>query len=405
MDETLISAESHAVLWAFIALGVAVSIYLEQKYRWAARLSGPVVALLIAMALSSSRILPGSSPAYDFVGDWLAPLSIPLLLFRANLKEIFRVGGRLFFIFHLSAVGTLIGVLVAFAVMKGWLGSPTTEMASGMMMASYIGGGVNFMAMKSSYDVPEAVANPLIVADNFVMAAMFVLMLGIASNAWIRKRFPHPHSQDVSSSQETGVNSTEAHWKRKDISLSDIAWALGIAFGILALAKTLQSWITAGFGDVEQASLLVRLLQILCTNLFVLLTMLTLFVATFFSRQLEQIHGPEELGAYMLLVFLFTLGLPADLFSVLTKAPSFFVFCGIIAGINLLWTLVIGKLFKLNIEEIVIAVNANLGGAPSAAAVAISAGWNRLVFPGILVGIWGYVIGTPMGILIMELLV
>ena len=402
MNTPLISPDNHAVLWAFIAIGVAVSILLEQKYKWAARLSGPVVALLIAMSLSSARILPGSSPAYDFVGDWLAPLSIPLLLFRANLREIFRIGGRVFFIFHLSAVGTFLGVLVAYATMKSVLGSPTTEMASGMMMASYIGGGVNFMAMKSSYDIPESVANPLIVADNFVMAAMFVLMLGIASNAWIRKRFPHPHSKDAD--QTGGQSIAEAHWKRKDISLSDIAWALGIAFGILALAKSAQGWISSGFGDVSQAPLFMRLAEVLFTNLFVLLTLITLTVATLFARQLERINGTEELGAYMLLLFLFILGLPADLFSVLTQAPMFFVFCGVIAVVNLGWTLILGKLFKLNIEEIVIAVNANLGGAPSAAAVAISAGWGKLVLPGILVGIWGYVIGTPLGILIMELI-
>ena len=50
------------------------------------------------------------------------------------------------------------------------------------------------------------------------------------------------------------------------------------------------------------------------------------------------------------------------------------------------------------LEELVIAINANLGGPPSAAAMAISAGWPRLV----LIGIWGYVIGTPVGILIVE---
>ncbi|MFP6896412.1 MAG: DUF819 family protein [Roseibacillus sp.] len=54
------------------------------------------------------------------------------------------------------------------------------------------------------------------------------------------------------------------------------------------------------------------------------------------------------------------------------------------------------------LEELVIAINANLGGPPSAAAMAISAGWPRLVLPGILIGIWGYVIGTPVGILIVE---
>jgi predicted PurR-regulated permease PerM len=34
----------------------------------------------------------------------------------------------------------------------------------------------------------------------------------------------------------------------------------------------------------------------------------------------------------------------------------------------------------------------------------ISKGWSRLVLPGILVGLWGYVIGTPIGILLITAL-
>src|SRR5436190_5270196 len=84
---TLISPDDHATLWALIAIGTAVAIWLEHTYRWAAKLSAPVLALLIAMLLSNTRIVPADSPAYDFVGNWLVPLAIPLLLFRANLRE------------------------------------------------------------------------------------------------------------------------------------------------------------------------------------------------------------------------------------------------------------------------------------------------------------------------------
>lgn len=63
-----------------------------------------------------------------------------------------------------------------------------------------------------------------------------------------------------------------------------------------------------------------------------------------------------------------------------------------------------GKLLRFNLEELLLAVNANLGGAPTAAAMAVSAGWPRLVLPGILVGIWGYVIATPIGVLVVEFL-
>src|SRR5687767_2027367 len=92
---TLIKPDDYSTLWAVLITGTCLSIWLEQKYRWAAKLSGPVVALLIAMALSNTGIMPTDSPAYDFVGTWLIPLAIPLLLFRANVFHIFRTTGRM----------------------------------------------------------------------------------------------------------------------------------------------------------------------------------------------------------------------------------------------------------------------------------------------------------------------
>lgn len=398
---TLIPATDHASLWALIASGTAAAIWLEQNYRWAAKLSGPVLALLIAMALANTRIVPTESPAYDFVGDWLVPLAIPLLLFRANLREILRTGGRMFLVFHLSTVGTLLGTFLAVWLLRGRLGSPDTEHAAGMMAASYIGGGVNFLAVKASYGVRAEVTNPLIVADNFVMAGIFVTLLGIAANGWFRARYPHPHSVDADAAAAGNLAAT--HWQRKGISLIDVAKAFAFAFVAIALAG-LAGRITKGaFGDTSHAGTGMQMLAVLCTNKFVLLTSVTLALATVFARPLKEVNGPEEFGSYLLSLFLFTMGLPADLVSVVTQAPLFFVFCGIIAVVNLTFTLGIGRLLRLNLEELLLAVNANLGGAPSAAAMAIGAGWPRLVLPGILVGIWGYVIGTPIGVLVVEL--
>lgn len=400
---SLISPDNHVTLWGVIALGTATAIWLEQKYRWAARLSAPVVALVIAMVLSNVRIAPAAAPAYDFIGDWLVPLAIPLLLFRANLREIIRSGGRLFLIFHISAVGTILGTFGAVIALKGSIGSPETEQAAGLMAGSYMGGSVNFTAVKESYEVGEAtVSNPLIVADNFVMAVMFVVLLSIASSAFFRKRFPHPHSKDADST--AARNLAAEHWKRKEISLLDIARAFAFAFAAFAVAELLRRLIVCGLGDPSGASLTQQMIANLITNKFVIITFVSLAMATLFAKPMSQVNGPEEFGSYLLAVFLLTLGFPADLLTVFRDAPLFFLFCGIIAVVNLAFTLSIGRLFRCNLEELLLAVNANLGGAPSAAAMAVSAGWPKLVTPGILVGVWGYVIGTPAGIMILEIL-
>ena len=123
------------------------------------------------------------------------------------------------------------------------------------------------------------------------------------------------------------------------------------------------------------------------------------------NRQLGRrrgVHGADELGAYLLYIFFFVIGLRADLLEVIRNVPVLFVFCLVMAVTNLLFTLSVGKLLKLNLEELLLSVNATLGGAPSAGAMAISRGWTNLVLPGILAGIWGYVIGTFIGIVVTE---
>jgi hypothetical protein len=51
-----------------------------------------------------------------------------------------------------------------------------------------------------------------------------------------------------------------------------------------------------------------------------------------------------------------------------------------------------------------LASNANIGGPTTAAGMAISQGWYRLVGPCMLVGTFGYVIGTYLGIIVGSML-
>ena len=132
--------------------------------------------------------------------------------------------------------------------------------------------------------------------------------------------------------------------------------------------------------------------------------MLAVAVTTLFHKFIDGINGADELGIYLLYLFFFVIGLHADLFQVIRNVPVLFLLCLVIAAINLAVTLVLGKLFRMNLEELLLSVNATLGGAPSAVAMAVSAGWSRLVLPGLLAGVWGYVIGTFIGIAVAEAL-
>lgn len=409
---SLIQPDDSATLWAIIACGAALSIWLEQTYKWAARLSAAVIALLIAMILSNTRIMPLESPAYDVVEKWLVPLAVPLLLARANVGEILRSGRGPLLAVNLAAIGTLIGTAVAIVTMRPWIASPGIEHAGGLMTASYVGGGVNFFAVKNSYHISESLSSPLLVADNFVMAGFFVMILSIAASKWFRARYPHPHileaegaSAATAAAAAGGAETASAvleHAERKSVSVFDIARGFAFAFVVVALAFAAEKGLKAAFGDVSQAGTGYRMFATLCGNRFVLLTGISLIMATLFAKPLKTVNGMDELGSWMLMLFLFCIGLPADLWLVLTSAPQMFVFCAIIAAFNVGFALLAGKFLKVNLEELLLAMNATLGGPPTAAAMAVSAGWNRLVLPGLLIGLYGYITGTPLGIMVIE---
>lgn len=73
--------------------------FLEQRYSWASKVTGAIIALVGAMVLSNFGIIPTESPVYDAVWSIIVPLAIPLLLFHVNIKKIWKESSRLLLIF------------------------------------------------------------------------------------------------------------------------------------------------------------------------------------------------------------------------------------------------------------------------------------------------------------------
>jgi uncharacterized membrane protein len=65
--------------------------------------SAALVSTLVGLAASNLGILPHDAPAYSIVLEFLLPLTIPLLLFGANLHEVIRSTGSLLLAFLLGS--------------------------------------------------------------------------------------------------------------------------------------------------------------------------------------------------------------------------------------------------------------------------------------------------------------
>ena len=132
-------------------------------------------------------------------------------------------------------------------------------------------------------------------------------------------------------------------------------------------------------------------------NKYLILTTITMLIATIFAKPLETLSGGQEIGTYLIHLFFFAVGAPASIGAIFQHAPLLLLFCGMIVAVNMLFCFVFGKLLRFDLEECILASNACIGGPTTAAAMAISKGWIKLVGPVMLVGTLGYVVGNYLG--------
>ncbi|MDD5859818.1 MAG: DUF819 family protein, partial [Eubacteriales bacterium] len=149
MNGTLISADNSWALFAVLACVAAAAIYLEQHYRWAAKMTGCVLALLGSMLLTNLHIIPTEAKTYDFIWDYIVPLSIPMLLFEADIRKIGKRSGRLMIVFLIGGLGTIVGGLLAYRLLRSVI--PGLAKAVPMMIGTYTGGTINLVAMADNY--------------------------------------------------------------------------------------------------------------------------------------------------------------------------------------------------------------------------------------------------------------
>lgn len=394
MSHTLISAENTWALFAIIAAIATLAVILEQKTKIGSKVTGCVMALIGAMILSNVGIIPLDAPAYDFVWSYIIPLAIPMLLFNADIKRIGRESGRLLIIYLISGIGTIAGGIVAYNLLKGAFAN--LGLVLPMMIGTYTGGSVNLVAMADAYSVGGDLVSSSVVADNLLMALYFFALIAAAGSKFFLKRYKHPMIDEWEKNSDDGKSSGAAtFWEPKQVSLKDISICIALSLVIVAVSVNISNALSA---IIPTSNFGLALLNGLLGNQYLIITTLTMLIASFFPKQVGNIAGAQEIGTYLIHIFFAVIGVPASIYLIITEAPLLLLFCAIIVFVNMLFSFVFGKLFRFSLEEIIISSNANIGGPTTAAAMAIAKGWNGLIVPAILVGTLGYVLGNYYGI-------
>jgi uncharacterized membrane protein len=340
--------------------------------------SGVVWVLGAAMLLSNTHIIPLTSPAYDFVGGSLVPLAIPLLLLKGDLRKIFRESGGVMISFCIAAAATVAGVLVGFSLVD--LGEIGPKVA-GVYTGGWIGGAVNFLAVSQAVEMTPDEFSVAISASSVVSMTALLLLIVIPSIGVITRFFPAYQARE-SAVIDVQLSEDAAPAFR----LTHICGAIALSFAICALA----GWLAE----------LLHMTQY--TILFI--TVVTIAVANSFPRALHKLEGDFEVGMLLMYLFFAAVGAGTDAITFVSSALNLFVFGMIIIFVHLALVLVGARLLKIDLAEAIVASGAALVGPAPTAAIAISKGWKHLVTPGIMCGIFGYVIATFIGVTITALL-
>ena len=387
MQTSFIGAENTWALLAITCGWAAFSIYAEQTWKWAARMSSVIVALLGALVLTNLGIIPAHCVFFDeVIWDYVVPISIPLLLLHCDVRKIGRESGRLLLLFLIGSVGTVLGAGLAFFLLREQVAEPVGVAA--MLTGTYVGGTVNLVAMADAFSVSGETVSAAVVADNLLMTLYFFVLLLLPTLGFFQRHFAHAPRE-----QKTGRD----YWEKKPISLQDIAINLALSVGIVWVSTALAGRMAAVFPAGTGKGFFHDLLGGLLGNRYLILTTLTMLIATFFAKPIGNLGGGQELGTYFIHLFFFAVGAPASIGAILQNAPLLFLFCGIIVAANMLFCFGGGKLLGFTLEDCILASNACIGGPTTAAAMAISKGWLKLVAPIMLVGTLGYVLGSYLG--------
>ena len=374
-QHAIIGPDQAWMLWAILILSATFGIWAEQYTKWGNKLSAVVISILITFLLSNLYIIPTKSPTYGVVWSYLVPLAVPLLLFKANIRRIIREAGPTLVAFGIGAVGTIVGTYIAFKTIP--LGEEGWKLA-GIFCSTYIGGSMNYVATSEALHLHSSdLLTAGVAADNLVMTLYFLILFALPGVGFLKKHYKNVHQQNVENMQETDVfeeNSDE------NPNLLDMGKALSIGLLAAAISFYLQHLI-----GIQGSAILI-------------ITLLVVAIATLFPGQMNAIKGADQIGTFLMQIFFAAIGASANILVVLKVGPILFLFAGLILFVHLIFILIFGRFFNLDLAEIVIASNANMGGPTTAAAMAVGRRWKSLVIPAILCGTLGYAIATFIGV-------
>ncbi|KAG0610236.1 hypothetical protein M758_7G049300 [Ceratodon purpureus] len=363
----LIAATDTWGTWTVLLAAGAFGLWSE-KTQWGSALSGALVSTLVGLFASNVGLIAADAPAYAIVNRFLLPLAVPLLLFAADMRRVLASTGRLLSIFCIGSVATILGTLAAMVLVPLKSLGPDGWKIAAALMARHIGGAVNYVAVTEALGASPSIVAAGLAADNLICAIYFTTLFALAS------KIP-PDASSVSGTEGAPVEG------REKVQVLEGSIAIALSATICASGVALAKYLGFQGGSIT------------C------ITAIVVALATMFPSLVGSLApSGEGIAIILMQIFFATVGANGSVRNVIKTAPALFFFSLAQIAVHLGIIIGVGKLFKFEMREILLASNANVGGPTTAGGMATAKGWRSLLVPSILVGIFGIAIATFLGI-------
>lgn len=356
--------------------------------------------LLPAIFNSLGWIDSEASQLYFVASRFLLPAALVLMTLSIDLKAIFNLGPKALIMFFAGSLGIIIGGPVALLIISvlfpdilGGAGPDAIWRGLSTIAGSWIGGGANQAAMLEIYEYNTELYGGMVLVDivvaNIWMAA---ILMGIGKN----ERIDRWLKADNSAIEELKIKvSKYADSVTRIPKLPDFMILLALAFGAVGIAHfgadNISEYLLANFEVFSDGK---SALASFSSQFFWMITIATAIgIGLSFTKfKSYEGAGASKIGSVFIYILVATIGMKMDL-SMVFDQPELIL-------IGLIWILVhvvilitVAKIIKAPYFFLAVGSQANVGGAASAPVVA-AAFHPSLATVGVLLAVFGYVVGT-----------
>ncbi|MEQ8422784.1 MAG: DUF819 family protein [Arenibacter algicola] len=361
--------------------------------------------VLPSILASSGLISDETSSLYFMASRYLLPAALILMTLSIDLKAIANLGPKALIMFLTGSFGIIIGGPLAILIIS--IFSPETVGGNDFdaiwrglatIAGSWIGGGANQAAMLEIYQYNPDKYGGMVLVDIVVANVwMAIILLGVGKT----KKIDRWLKADTSAIEELRIKVSKFTEKITRVpTLKDYMMMLFFAFTGVGISHFFGDFISSFLTNTyESVSDNKSFLSFLGSSFFWMVVLATVvgIVLSFTKAKNYEGAGASKLGSVFIYILVATIGMKMDLGKVFEN-PGLIAIGFVWITIHAVLLIVVAKLIKAPYFFLAVGSQANVGGAASAPVVAAEF-HPSLTSVGVLLAVFGYVVGTGGAIL------